>query len=247
MAEPAIMRHAWRVLWLALSLTAPPAMARDLQIAPKEPPAVTRSITCERDAQSQWPHTAAERRCLTQLTGIAERTGNSLTLQLENGKTKSFRDMRSGCNPPTVDRAKCLLYRVVAYHPLEHIVIIEVSFYQCGYVLVLDRRTGRQFKHPAIPKRSPNGQRFVAVDDTRTCPHYIDISIFSTADLAKLEWKYMRPPNNRERWEFVRWDDDNRIALRVETQHPKAGPTIADAEVILTNKGWQLYRDDKKR
>jgi len=66
------------------------------------------------DADSADPE-AREAACLLELGDRASRTGEILSLKLDNGSTKTFRSNPEACSNDLAD--KCVNYHLVGFHP----------------------------------------------------------------------------------------------------------------------------------
>ena len=71
---------------------------------------------------------------------LASRNGDLLTLRLENGASKAYRDEGKACD--TDDAARCTLYRFAAYHREAHVYSIAIQYYEGSGVELVSGRTG---------------------------------------------------------------------------------------------------------
>jgi hypothetical protein len=90
--------------WLTLVLPGHAAAQAGSDAAP---------ATCGVDIENQKAD-ALEAACLREFGKLANRKGDLLTLQLENGASKAYQDDAKECD---TDDARCTYYRLVAYHP----------------------------------------------------------------------------------------------------------------------------------
>jgi hypothetical protein len=134
----------------------------------------------------------AERWCLAQLRGIAERSGPALRLKLENGAWKTLTDVTSGCERQ--DYSRCYFHHLVAYRMAEHTFVVDVHYDEGGTVLLISSRTGHNVSVSTVPHYSPSGRYLVSVDATELGGRDYDIALLSSGnDPAKVEWQYSTP------------------------------------------------------
>ena len=172
--------------------------------------------------------------CLNELKEVAKRDGHVLTLKLDNGKTKIIRDSKE-CNNPDQE-ALCVSYRLVGYIGDKQFVV-AVQPYECGSVLLVSRRTGKETVLLGWPILSPNKKRLVVTSSSVAgeCNPAYAIAVFSLVnDLPQLEWQ-SRPPADIGDYEYDGWDGDNRVLLRADTDGASR-----TAHLTLTAQGWQL-------
>jgi hypothetical protein len=98
---------------------------------------------------------AEERRRLRKPGTAAQRSGRTLALRCQNGKTVRL------VNNPTENYDTSVLYEYVATLPRIHHWLVAVRLYEGGYYLLVDQRTGRQTVVWSPPSVSPDGKHFV--------------------------------------------------------------------------------------
>jgi hypothetical protein len=175
-----------------------------------------------------------EKPCLNELKKAAKRDGSVLTLKLDDGKTKTIRDSK-GCNDPAQE-ASCISYRLVGYIG-DKLFIVAVEPYECGSILLINRRTGKETVLLGWPILSPNKKRLIVTASSVAgeCNPAYAVAIFSLAnDLPQLEW-HSAPPAEIGDYEYDGWDGDNRVLLRTETDG-----NYRTAHLALTAEGWKL-------
>jgi hypothetical protein len=91
--------------WLALVLAEHAAAQAGSNAAP---------ATCGVDIENQKAD-ALEAACLREFGKLASRKGDLLTLRLETGGSKAYRNDAKACDSD--DAQKCTYYRLAAYHP----------------------------------------------------------------------------------------------------------------------------------
>jgi hypothetical protein len=200
-------------------------------------------VLCEHDAMKSEPTAEQdEARCLAQLKRLTSRNGGDLHVALNGGKPKLFRDDVSGCEEGAWE--KCITFQLAGYHPIGRLYLVVKSYYEGYEVLVVGRGTGGEMGISTVPSFSPSGRYFVSIDATELGDRKYDIAIWSIGkqDLPKLEWQYQTPRGDPyEAWEFVGWDGDERIKLKVSV-NPGNGMKDFDADAVRTARGWQLNR-----
>jgi hypothetical protein len=82
-----------------------------------------------------------EEPCLNELKEVAKREGSVLTLKLGNGKTKIISDSKE-CDDPNQE-GLCISYRLVGYVGDKQFIVAVVP-YECGSVLLVNRRSGKE-------------------------------------------------------------------------------------------------------
>ena len=115
--------------WLALVLPGHAAAQAGSDAAP---------ATCGVDIESQKAD-APEAACLREFGKFASRKGDLLTLRLENGGSKAYRDDAKACD---TDDARCTYYRLAAYHPKAQVYSIWIQYYEGSGFELLSARTG---------------------------------------------------------------------------------------------------------
>ncbi|MGJ5239717.1 hypothetical protein ACQR14_18990, partial [Bradyrhizobium oligotrophicum] len=69
-----------------------------------------------------------EAACLSELSGRVSRTGETLTIRLETGKLKTYRNNSKACEND--DAQRCVGYVLLGYHPQGSVYAIQLSFYE---------------------------------------------------------------------------------------------------------------------
>jgi hypothetical protein len=206
-------------------------------------PRLPESVNCERDPMRPdevWERTEAH--CLGLLPEIAERNGKELRLTLDNGEAKTFQDVEEGCGPEKFVFERCFVYQLEAYFRIGNSFVVYHGYMECGYYILVDRRSGEEIKLDAMPIYSPNGTWFVSVNDSELCDRPYDVAIWSAASPPQPEFRYAQAKGGpSETWEFVAWDGEDRIKLRASLWDGKDWQTH-DTEAVRTMRGWQLKR-----
>jgi len=183
-----------------------------------------------------------EAACLREFGKLASRKGDLLTLRLENGESKAYRDDAKACD---TDDARCTYYRLVAYHPKAQVYSIGIQYYEGSGFELLSARTGKVLLVSGTPYFSPDGSRFVVIDNDygHGGPH--DLSIGSAANGSlSLEWEHLSEGGELREWRLERWIDNDHIALRVfpADAGQKCPDNNCDAVLTRFGNGWVISR-----
>jgi len=187
---------------------------------------------------------AVEAACLREFGKLASREGDLLTLRLENGGSKTYRsDDARACD--TDDTLKCTYYRLAAYHPQAKVYSIWIQYYEGSGVELLSARTGKVLLVSGTPYFSPDGSRFVVIDNDygHGGPH--DLSVGSAANSSlSLEWEHLSEGGELREWRLERWIDNDHIALRVfpADAGQKCPDNNCDAILTRFGNGWVISR-----
>ncbi|UPK07624.1 hypothetical protein [Bradyrhizobium sp. 170] len=173
----------------------------------------TAAATCGVDIDGEKAN-ALEAACLREFGRLASRKGDLLTLRLESGASKVYRDDPKACE--TDDAKNCISHRLAAYHAEARVYSIVIQYYEGSSVELLSARTGKVLLVSGTPYFSPDGSRFVVIDNDygHGGPH--DLSVGSTANSSlSLEWEHLSEAGELREWRLERWIDNDHIALRV--------------------------------
>jgi hypothetical protein len=185
--------------------------------------------------------------CLNKLNGAYTRDGDTLTLKLDGGRTKTYVGNRAACDGENVDVERCLVFSVIGYIPQTRSFLISAGLYECGDVLLISRRTGSEtVTSHEIPVLSPNAKYLVSTDQSDACERKYSIAIWSMeTDPPKLEFKYRA--EEYENWEVKAWKDDTRISLKAWINGKASYDQ--EAELVRRDKGWTLIlgKTDRKQ
>jgi hypothetical protein len=175
--------------------------------------------------------------CRNKLKRLFTRKGDTLTLNLDGGKSKTYVGNRAACDGQNVDVEKCLVFTVLRYFQRTQSYLVERAFYECGAYLFVSRRTGSETVMYAMPELSPNAKYLLSIDQSDACDRKYDIAIWSLqTDPPKLEFKYQA--KQYENWEVTTWEDDTHIKVKAWIN----GKTSYEQEADLVRKesGWTL-------
>jgi hypothetical protein len=175
--------------------------------------------------------------CQHRLKGLFTRTGDTLTLKLDGGKSKTYVGNRAACDGENVDDAKCLVFVVLSYFPRTQSYLVERGFYECGNYLFVSRHTGSETVMYAIPVLSPDAKYLLSIDQSDACDRKYDIAIWSVqTDPPRLEFKYQA--RQYENWEVTAWENDTHLKMKAwinaKTSYDQ------EAELVRNESGWTL-------
>jgi hypothetical protein len=175
--------------------------------------------------------------CQKKLKGLFTRVGDTLTLKLDGGKSKSYVGNAAACDGENVDADKCLVFNVLRYFPQTRSYLVVRGYYECGVYLFVSRRTGSETVMQEIPVLSPNAKYLLSIDQSDGCDRKYDVAIWSLqTDPPRLDFKYQA--KGYENWEVKAWRDDTHIDMKAWIN----GKTSYDqeAELVRKDSGWTL-------
>lgn len=206
-----------------------------------QPTANAVADTCRSDIDDRKLD-ARELICLRELGKRASRKGDLLTLQLENGTSRIYRNNSKACDAD--DARLCLQHWLVAYHPEAHVYAVAIQYYEGSGVELVSARTGNKLLLSGIPYFADDGSRFVVIDNDLGHGGDDDLAIGSIASGSlSLQWRRGRPDGLVE-WRHQRWIDNDHAALRVYPAgaDQKCPDNDCDAILVRFNDGWVVRR-----
>jgi hypothetical protein len=178
--------------------------------------------------------------CLAKLRGKVSRKGDALIIKLDNGKAKKIVDAPEPAEvcKDSGDAYACdgISYRLASYRPAQNFYVVGWYTAEKEGVLFVSGKTGEEIDFSDKPRFSPSGSLFVMPG-----AEYDDqLSIWSLkAGEAKQELVYTYVTEwGSEGFDFVAWDGETRIRLKVspaETYQKEV-----DMDAVLTEQGWVL-------
>lgn len=175
--------------------------------------------------------------CRNQLKGLFARQGDTLTLKLDGGKSKTYVGNLAACDGENADVSKCLVFTVQRYFPQTQSYFVERGLYECGNFLLVSRHSGSETALPEIPVLSPNAKYLLSIDQSDACDRDYDIAIWSMqTDPPTLDFKYKA--KQYENWEVKAWESDTQITMKAWVN----GKTSYDqeAQLVRNERGWTL-------
>lgn len=183
------------------------------------------------EADNIQPIRDIESRSLFAAHGRAKRTGDTLTLALALGMTRTYQD-RPECRPGGVDEARCETYRLVTWLGRHNEALVaHLTYEDLGFILV-DGQNGRETELAALSAFSPSGEYVLVLDN--------DINNGSEIQLWErrngvLTLSSKGAPNPDATYTLESWLEDETILIRAETddgderltlQHTAAGWSV---------------------
>jgi hypothetical protein len=153
-----------------------------------------------------------EKACIAQANSSAVRRGRELRLKLGNGASKVYRD-EVACEKGPYER--CKRYVLYDYFPDHKLFLVNVGYYESDEWFLVGQLDGKEQQIVAPPGYSPSRKWLASVywtegpDDGN---NGIDIV---AADFSSTDPAFHYRPEGYELWEFVRWDGDDRLLLKV--------------------------------
>jgi hypothetical protein len=198
------------------------AIMQDGNAAVRQSPPGTAAASSGTDSERSGPHCAGadfadhdgpkarDALCLRELAQSANRSGDILTLRLENGAVKTFRSNPAACRND--DASACVDYRLVGYHASARLFLVRAKGYEGYDCRLVSARDGTTTKIADVPHFSPDGSTFIVIGNDITGVRDYDLAVGSIAtDPPALTWR--RRPNDNEEWHFKRWLDNEHVAL----------------------------------
>ena len=186
---------------------------------------------------------AVEAACLREFGKLASREGDLLTLRLESGASKVYRDDPKACVDD--DASNCIKHRLAAYHADAHVYSVVVRYYEGSSVELLSARTGNVLRLSGTPYFSADGSRFIVIDNDYAYGGPNDLAVGSNANGSlSLEWEHVNTDSDLREWRLERWIDNDHIALRVfpADTGQKCPDNNCDAILARFGNGWVISR-----
>jgi len=174
--------------------------------------------------------------CRTKLAGLFTRTGDTLILKLDGGKSKAYVGNVAACDA-NADTSGCVAFMLLGYFPQTQSYLVAKAFFECGDYLFVSRRTGSETVMRAMPVLSPNAKYLLSIDQSDACDRNYDIAIWSMqTDPPKLEFNYQA--KQYENWQVTAWEDDAHLKLKAFINGKP--PYDQEAELVRIASGWVL-------
>jgi len=181
-----------------------------------------------------------EKACIAHAGSSVVRRGSELHLKFKNGRSKVYKDNKVACEE---GGARCKHYVLYDYFPDPRLFLIHAEYWeQQGWFLV-SQLDGKEEQIGAAPGYSPNRKWLASVygtDGPDDVNNGIDIV---PASLHPTERAFHYRPKEYELWQFVGWDTDDRLLLKVTWWAGNERELVTwPAEVVRVNGEWQLNR-----
>jgi hypothetical protein len=178
------------------------------------------------------------------LNGRAERQG--LVLTLHTSRTiVVLTDISCDTLP---FRPDCVHHKLVAYEPSYHMYLVENGYYEGGDYTWVNDGSGLSVRLKGFPHYSPNGRRFVIVNPAEdTSFNGIQLWRMQSEGRSKGQLEFFHPelvleysPEEYALYDFVAWENDESIQLRVTTWVGQELKSDLPARLFRRNPGWHL-------
>jgi hypothetical protein len=175
-----------------------------------------------------------EAQLIRSLKGRVERKGPVLTIRAK-GSTAVLTDI--SCDPIPVPPG-CVHHELVAYEPDHHMFVVENGYYEGSDYTWISDETGSVERIKGFPHYSPGGDRFVIVNAAEAFS-FNGIQVWRVLNgLPELELEYS--PAEYALYQFVAWQDDKSIQLRVTTYVDHELKQGLPARLVKREPGWHL-------
>lgn len=186
---------------------------------------------------------AVEKACLAKLGPQAARRGDELRLKLGNRAVKLYKDNRTkkACESGHYDN--CKSYMLYDYFPEARAFLVHVSYYESDEWLLVRQQDGKEENIVAPPRYLPDKKWLASVFWTEGPSDGNNGVDIVPANNGSTEPAFHYRPDQHELWEYVGWEGDDRLALKVSWR-PKPESDLVDwpAEVVRVKGQWQLRR-----
>jgi hypothetical protein len=183
---------------------------------------------------------AYEKGCIAQANSSAVRRGRELRLKLSDGASKVYKDEPACENGPY---ERCKRYILYDYFPEHRLFLVNVGYYENNEWFLVSQLNGKEQQIVAPPGYSPNRKWLASVYATEGPDDGNNGIDIVPANLNPTKPAFHYKPKGYEQWEFVGWDGDDRLLLKV-TWRVGNDPELVTwpAEVVRVNDKWQLNR-----
>ena len=186
---------------------------------------------------------ADEAVCIAITHSKASRRGGELHLSFDNGISKVYKDNQSKAACEGGAYESCRKYVLYDYFPARGLLLLHLQFSESGQWFLINQRDGREEQIVAPPAYSPNRKWLASVywtDGPDDGNNGLDIV---RADFSANEPAFHYRPTDYELWEFVGWDGDDRLLLKVTWRMANSPALVTwPAEAVRQNGRWQLNR-----
>lgn len=184
-----------------------------------------------------------EKACIPKTGALATRRGGELRLTLGNGAVKLYKDNQNKKACAKGPYESCKSYMLYDYFPGPRFFLVHVLYYESDEWILVRQQDGKEEGIVAPPRYSPSKKWLASVfwtEGPSDGNNGIDI-VPANGDSTEAAFHYR--PKDYELWEFVGWEGDDRLLVKV-TSHAGSDPDFVTkpAEVVRVNGKWQLNR-----
>ncbi len=164
-------------------------------------------------------------------------------MKLNNGAVKQYKDNQGKAACENGPYESCKTYMLYDYFPERGLFLVDVMYNESDKWFLVGQRDGREVQIVAPPGYSPNRKWLASVywtDGPDDGNNGIDVV---PANLDAPDPAFHYRPKEYEAWEYVGWDGDDRLLLKV-TWCVGNDPNLVTwpAEVVRLNGKWQLNK-----
>jgi hypothetical protein len=165
------------------------------------------------------------------------RQNNQLKIKLKNGKILALKDSLE-------DDVDGKWYNFREYLQDVGYFVIHVQYYEGNEYLMINDKTGKEYRIFEIPHISPDKRRFVSVSASEAYnPNGVWIWRFTPGGLVN-ELSY--EPKEYSLFTFVSWENNKTIKLSKYTHDPKRSPIAVPALLKLEANEWKFFEEPIK-
>jgi hypothetical protein len=128
-------------------------------------------------------------------------------------------------------------YRLVGFHAAAQRYLVHVAGYEGFECRLVSARTGRATTLLDIPHFAPDGSTFVVTGFDSAYDSWITIGSVAS-DPPALSWK--SGPSFIEQWMFVRWINNDEVAVRNTVKSASCPDGACDAILRRSGTSWAL-------
>jgi hypothetical protein len=211
--------------------TEPPAAA----VAPASSVAVR---TCTESGADAKDPRAREAVCLKELGEQANRKGRVLSLKIEDGPAKTFRGKSGGCKEGHLEN--CIAHYLVGFYPTYATAgaYLVMSLSEGTSYDLVNARTGGMKDVGGVPRLAPDNSTFFV----KACGDGCTISIETMTAATHVLSNEVDSPGNASDWDFVRWIDNDQVALRSAKENERCPRANCEAILKRTRGAWTMER-----
>lgn len=163
----------------------------------------------------------------------AVRDGEKLTLKLDGQKTRSYKN-------DNTDGESYRSYVYCGYIEKINYYVVKLTYFEGSDVIMVNAKTGKEFKIPARPCLSPDAKLFAAVS-TDAAYGFNGIQVWKAGkDGLKKEWQ----KEGSTLYKFEGWDGPNSFRVSSAGKNGKTGETDDDVRIYMVvkpgKKGWTM-------
>jgi hypothetical protein len=155
-----------------------------------------------------------EKLMLAQSTGLAQRNGKKLSLQLASGKPAIYMNQVSCDDGPS----HCVYYYYRGMLADRQFYWVVAGYYEGGDSFLISRKTGHRYDVIDEPHVSPDGENVVAAsEDEAYSPSGVFLWKIKNGELSK---RFYSAPTQFALYRFVRWNGSKVVELVKTTNAP---------------------------